>query len=170
MSSVLHVGTRKQVGEIHLDDLHFEKRPYNREEAYTQSKLAIVLHALDLSRRLKDTGVSTFSVHPGWIRTNLIQHRMPVWIQNVVMRPFSGLLGMMSSEDGAQTTLHCLLDDEAPQHSGAYFSQNSLFYPDKKNRPGGWPMVSPNPNAHDAALAEKLYHQSLEWVGLGDKQ
>ena len=55
----------------------------------------------------KAQGVSAFSVHPGWIRSNLAQHFMPVWVQNVVMRPFSGLLGMMSWYEGAQTTLHC---------------------------------------------------------------
>jgi len=170
VSSVMHVGTRNQVGEIYLDDLNFEKRPYDRNLAYTQSKLAVVLYALDLSRRLKGTGVSAFSVHPGWIRSNLAQHMMPVWVQNVLMRPFSGLLGMVSWFEGAQTTLHCLLDDDAPTHSGEYFSQMSTLYPDKSNRPGGWPMRSPNPNAHDAKLAEELYHRSLELVGLKGKR
>jgi NAD(P)-dependent dehydrogenase (short-subunit alcohol dehydrogenase family) len=169
VSSVAHVGTRRQVGEIDLDDLNFTKRPYNRVLAYTQSKLANVLHALDLSRRLEGTDVSAFSVHPGWVRSNLAKHIMPVWVQNTLMRPFSGLLGMMSWHEGAQTTLHCLLDDEAPGHSGEYYSQNGILYPKKENRPGGWPMPSPNPNAHDTGLAERLYHRSLELVGLGDK-
>jgi hypothetical protein len=162
----MHVGTRDHAGEIHLDDLSFQKRPYDRNLAYTQSKLAVVLHALDLSRRLEGTGVSAFSVHPGWVRSNLAQHVMPVWVQNVVMKPFSGLLGMMSGYEGAQTTLHCLLDDDAPQHSGEYYSQNSVLYPNPENQPGGWPMPSPNPNAHDADLAKKLCHLSLELVGL----
>jgi NAD(P)-dependent dehydrogenase (short-subunit alcohol dehydrogenase family) len=164
VSSVAHVGTRDQVGEIHLDDLNFEKRPYDRSRAYTQSKLANVLHALDLSRRLEGTGVSAFSVHPGWIRSNLARHMMPVWVQNTVMRPFSGPLGLVSWKEGAQTTLHCLLDDDVPQHSGEYFSQNSIFYPNRENRPGGWPMPSPNPHAHDTELAEKLYHRSMAVV------
>jgi NAD(P)-dependent dehydrogenase (short-subunit alcohol dehydrogenase family) len=170
VSSVAHVGMRGHVGEIDFDDLNFEKRPYDRTLAYTQSKLANVLHALDLARRLEGTGISAFSVHPGWIRSNLAQHMMPVWVQNVIMRPFSGLLGMMSWFEGAQTTLHCLLDDDAPGHSGAYYSQNSILYPNKANRPGGWPMSSPNPNAHDAELAKRLYHRSLDLVGLGGKR
>jgi NAD(P)-dependent dehydrogenase (short-subunit alcohol dehydrogenase family) len=170
LSSVVHIGTRNQVGDIQLDDPNFEKRPYDRQLAYTQSKLAMVLHALDLSRRLRGTGVSAFSVHPGWVRTNLAQHMVPVWVQNVVMRPFSGLLGMMSAYEGAQTTLHCLLDDDAPQHSGEYYSQMSILYREREDRPGGWPMKSPNPNAHDAKLAEELYHRSLELVGLEAKR
>jgi len=166
LSSVAHVGSKKQPGEIYLDDLNYKNRDYDRLEAYTQSKLANVLHALNLSERLSGTGVSAFSVHPGWIRSNLAQHAMPLWVQNVLMRPFSGPLGMMSWEEGAQTTLHCLLDADAPQRSGAYFSQNSILYPDKKNRAGGWPMPSPNPHARDKVLADKLYQRSLELVGL----
>ena len=94
---------------------------------------------------------------------------MPTWVQNVVLRPLSRPLGLLSYEEGAQTQLHCLLDDDAPSHSGEYYSQNSILYPNKKNRPGGWPMSSPNPNAHDAELANQLYHRSLALVGLEGK-
>ena len=166
VSSVAHVSRGSRIAEINFDDLHFDKREYDPGVAYAQSKLANVLHALDLSRRLEGTGVSAFSVHPGWIRSNLAQHMAPVWVQNVLMRPFSGLLGMMSWFEGAQTTLHCLLDDDAPNHSGKYFSQNSIFYPNKEDRSGAWPMHSPNPYAHDVNLAEQLYHRSVELVGL----
>ena len=170
VSSVAHVGMRKQGGEIYLDDLNFETRPYNGVEAYSQSKLANVLHALNLARRLEGSGVTAVSLHPGWIRSNLVKHTAPAWVQNVVMRPFSRFLGMMSNEEGAQTTLHCLLDDDVPDHSGAYYSQNSIIYPDKKDRPGGWPMQSPNPHARDERLAEQLYEASLRLVGLVDAQ
>lgn len=169
VSSVAHAGMRGVYGEIDFDDLHFDKREYNPGVAYAQSKLANVLHALDLAHRLEGTGVSAFSVHPGWIRSNLVEGTMTKFVQNVLLRPFSGLLGTMSWFEGAQTTLHCLLDDDAPQHSGEYYSQNSILYPNKENRPGGWPMTSPNPKAHDAELAEKLYHRSMELVGLKDK-
>ncbi len=166
VASVVHVGNKKQVGEIHFDDLNYENRPYNAMEAYTQSKLANVLYALNLSTRLEGTGVTAVAVHPGWIRSNLAKHAMPVWVQNVLMRPFSGVLGMLSYEEGAQTSLHCLLDNDVPNHSGEYYSQNSILYPNKENRPGGWPMVSPNPNARDENLARTLYEASRELVGL----
>jgi NAD(P)-dependent dehydrogenase (short-subunit alcohol dehydrogenase family) len=164
VSSVAHVGIRKEVGEIRLDDLNFEKRPYDPLRAYTQSKLAIVVYARHLARRLQGKGISAFSVHPGWIRSNLVKHMAPTWVQNVVLRPFSGLLGMMSAEDGAQTQLHCLLADDAPEHNGDYYSQNSILYPDKANRPGGWPMRSPNPHVYDDQLAEGLYRVSRDLV------
>jgi NAD(P)-dependent dehydrogenase (short-subunit alcohol dehydrogenase family) len=168
VSSVAHAGMRGIYGEIGFDDLNFDKREYDPAVAYAQSKLAVVLHALDLARRLEGTGVSAFSVHPGWIRSNLAQGAVR-FMQNVVLRPLSGLLGTVSWFEGAQTSLHCLLDDEAPNHSGEYYSQMSTLYPNKEDRPGGWPMASPNPRARDAELAEKLYHRSLELVGLESK-
>jgi len=166
VASVAHVGYRGRVASIHFDDLNYERRPYDGEEAYCQSKLANVLHALALSRRLAGTGVTAVSVHPGWIRSNLVQHTAPPWVQNVLMRPFSGMFGMLSNEEGAQTTLHCLLDDDVPAHSGAYYSQNSILYPEKRHRAGGWPMESPNPQARDEHLAERLCQSSLALTGL----
>ena len=166
VSSVAHVSRTENRGQIDLDDLNFEKRPYDRIAAYSQSKLANVLHAAELGRRLAGTNVSAFSVHPGWIRSNLVQHFGPPWVQNVLLRPFSRPLGMMNGDDGAQTSLHCLLDDDAPNHSGGYYSQNSILYPDRANRAGGWPMRSPNPLAHDETLASDLYERSRDLVGL----
>ena len=166
VASVAHVGLQKQKADIHFDDLNYEEREYNAIEAYAQSKLANVLHALNLSKRLEGTGITAVSVHPGWIRSNLAKHSMPLWVQNVLMKPFSGFLGMLSYEEGAQTTLHCLLDDDVPNHNGEYYSQNAIFYPNKKDRPGGWPMVSPNPKARDEGLAQRLHEASLALVGL----
>ncbi len=169
LSSVLHVGNRRTIADIDFEDLNFEGRPYNSSHAYSQSKLANLLHAKELANRLEGTGVYAFSVHPGWIRSNFGSGVMPGWLRgamNLALRPFSGLLGILTPYEGAQTTLHCLLDDDAPQHNGAYFSQNSILYPNRENRPGGWPMSSPNPNAHDEALAKRLYEVSSELVGL----
>jgi len=172
LSSVLHVGSRSRVADIDFTDLNFERRPYNSTIAYSQSKLANLLHAKELAKRLDGTGVCAFSVHPGWIRSNFGSGVMPGWLRgvlNLLLRPFSGFLGILTPYEGAQTTLHCLLDDDAPQHNGAYFSQNSILYPNRENRPGGWPMPSPNPNAHDAELARRLYEVSLEMVGIDGK-
>ena len=169
VSSLAHAGIQRRSATIDLDDLHFEKRKYDPVASYCQSKLAIVIYARHLAKRLEGTGVSVFSTHPGWIRSNLVKHTMPPWVQNVLMRPFSGLLTMMPAEDGAQTQLHCLLDDDAPNHSGEYFSQNGILYPNKENRPGGWPMLSPNPLTYDDELADRLYKTSIELVGLKSK-
>ena len=75
----------------------------------------------------------------------------------------------MSAEDGAHAQLHCLLDEDAPNHTGEYYSQISLLYKKKKDRPGGWPMLSPNPLTYDDDLANRLYETSNELVGLKSK-
>jgi NAD(P)-dependent dehydrogenase (short-subunit alcohol dehydrogenase family) len=165
VSSVAHAGIQKRLATIDFDDLFFENRKYDAATSYCQSKLAIVIYARHLAKRLEGTGVSVFSTHPGWIRSSLVKHTMPPWIQNVLLKPFSKLLTMMSAEDGAQTQLHCLLDDDAPNHTGEYYSQNSLLYPNKENRPGGWPMRSPNPLVYNDEIADQLYHTSVELVG-----
>ena len=71
-----------------------------------------------------------------------------------------------SNEESAQTSLHCLLSDDAPNHSGAYFSQHSVLYRDKECKKGGWPMTSPNPHAKDMEAAKKLVELSKQLVGL----
>lgn len=165
VSSVAHAGMGGKDATIDFDDINFETREYEKTEAYNQSKLAVVVYARHLAKRLEGTGVSVFSTHPGWIRSNLAKHVMPLWVQNVLMRPFSGMLGLMSYEEGAQTQLHCLLDDDAPNHSGAYFSQNSILYANKDDKAGGWPMRSPNPLVYDDEVADRLHAVSMEAIG-----
>lgn len=166
LSSVVHAGRPNLRVTLAFEDLHYEARPYRGLAAYAESKLANVLHARELAQRVRGAGVSVFSVHPGWVRSNLVAAMMPPWIQNVLLRPFSRPLTLVSNEDGAQTTLHCLLDDGAPQHSGEYFSQISLLYADKECRKGGWPLRSPNEHANDDRLARRLHQVSRELVGL----
>jgi retinol dehydrogenase-13 len=82
-----------------------------------------------------------------------------------IMRPFTRSMSD-SNEESAQTSLYVLLSDEAPKHSGAYFSQSSVLYRDRECRNGGWPMTSPNPNARDMEKAKKLVKLTYELVGL----
>jgi hypothetical protein len=65
-----------------------------------------------------------------------------------------------SNEEAALTSLHCLFFDDAPKHSGAYFSQSSVLYIDRECRNGGWPMSSPNPNARNLDTTRNLVNLS----------
>ena len=64
VSSLAH-----EQGSINWDDVHFQKTPgsYNTITAYGQSKLANVLHATELARRVEDFGIRVYSLHPGKI-------------------------------------------------------------------------------------------------------
>lgn len=163
VSSCYHDVAMGRKGELHLDDLHFERRPYDGWAAYAQSKLANVLHARGLAQRLEGTGVTAVSLHPGWVRTNLARNSMPLWVQNYLLRPVLGLMGMVEPWVGAQTTLHCTLDPRVPGHAGAFFSQVGI-YRDKAAKAGGWPLRSPNPQAHDDALVEALWERTEAMV------
>ncbi|RME21075.1 MAG: SDR family oxidoreductase [Deltaproteobacteria bacterium] len=168
LSSCFHDKAMGREGDIHFDDLHYDRRRYDGWEAYAQSKLANLLHARGLARRLDGTGVTAVSVHPGWVRTNLARNTMPMWMQDFVLRPVFRVMGMIEPWEGAQTTLHCLLADDVPQHAGAYYSQTGT-YRDKAANKGGWPLRSPNPRAHDDALVERLWQVSERLVGLAEE-
>ncbi len=166
VSSVVHAGSPKKRHKIHFDDLHWKKRKFNAFDSYGEAKLAVVLYAKELAERLEGTGVTTASIHPGWARSNfgsggnfLMRALM------TIMRPLTRSMSD-SNEESAQTSLHCLLSDDAPHHSGAYFSQSSVLYRDKECKEGGWPMKSPNPNAHDMEVARRLVKMTYEMVGL----
>ncbi len=165
VSSCYHDVAMGRKGAIELDDLHFESRKYDGWTSYAQSKLANVLHARALAKRLEGTGVTAVSVHPGWVRTRLIRNSMPTWMQDYVLRPFLSMSGMVEPWEGAQTSLYAAIADDVEQHAGAYYSQTGTYRDKSKNR-GGWPLESPNPKAHDDEMAERLYERSRELVGL----
>ncbi|MDC7231642.1 MAG: SDR family oxidoreductase [Spirochaetales bacterium] len=166
VSSVIHAGSAKNRHDVHLDDINFKNRKFNNFAAYSEAKVASVLYALELGKRLKGSGITTASVHPGWARSNFGGGGGAFMkLAMAVMRPFTYHM-TNSNEESAQTSLHCLLSDDALKHSGAYFSQQSVLYSDKECRKGGWPMTSPNPNARDMDKARKLVAKSREIVGL----
>lgn len=165
VSSVVHAGNQRNRPTVHLDDLNFNTRKFNNFAAYAEAKVAVVLYAMELAKRLEGTGVTTASVHPGWARSNFGGNNWIMKIMRVVMAPLSPFI-TDSNEEAAQTSLHCLLSDEAPNHSGAYFSQSSVLYRDKECKNGGWPMTSPNPNARNMDTAKKLVDLSYKLVGL----
>ncbi|MDN5749891.1 MAG: oxidoreductase [Pseudonocardia sp.] len=69
LSSLAHRGPG-----LDVDDLHFARRPYLAWRAYRQSKLANLLFALELDRRLRAAGADVISVaaHPGLTDTQLL--------------------------------------------------------------------------------------------------
>ena len=110
---------------------------------YGVSKLANVLFSAELSRRLVGSGVTTYSLHPGVVATD-------VW--RAVPWPFRSLmkLGMISTEQGAATTLHCASSVEAGRETGLYYDKCQVKPPSRI--------------AQDAALAAELWRRSESWV------
>ncbi|XP_038553984.1 retinol dehydrogenase 12-like [Micropterus salmoides] len=104
-------------GSINLEDLNSEKS-YNKNGAYSQSKLANILFTRSLAKRLEGTGVTTYSLHPGVVQTDLWRHLSGS--QQVLMKiasPFT-----KNSVQGAQTTIYCAVEPSLEKESGGYYS------------------------------------------------
>ena len=61
VASLAHTFARNGIS---FDDINYEKN-FNSREAYGQSKLANVLHCRELAKKLENTGISVYSLHPG---------------------------------------------------------------------------------------------------------
>ncbi|KAJ8266383.1 hypothetical protein GJAV_G00129820 [Gymnothorax javanicus] len=110
--------------------------------AYCNSKLCNVLFTHELAKRLKDTNVTCYSVHPGIVRTELSRN-VSLW-QKVFIEPVARLL-FLDPVAGAQTTLHCALQEGIEHLSGRYFF-----------------CCAPQevcPNGKDDAVARKLWEE-----------
>lgn len=164
ISSVVHANSPGDRYAVHLDDLNWKSRSYNAFNAYGEAKVACVLYAKELAARLEGSGVTAASIHPGWARSNFGSGG-PFWMRALmtVMRPMTRSMSD-SNWASAQTSLHVLLNDDVPNHSGAYFSQSSVLYRDRECRDGGWPMETPNPNARDLDIAQKLVTKTRELI------
>lgn len=115
---------------------------------YQVSKLANVLFSAELDRRLsaRDTdspNISCYSLHPGVVATD-VWRKVPAPLR-AVMKWF-----MISSEDGAKTTLYCATDPACAAESGGYYDECA--------------PKEPSALAQDAALAATLWARSSEWT------
>ncbi|HEY9420652.1 MAG TPA: SDR family NAD(P)-dependent oxidoreductase, partial [Thermoanaerobaculia bacterium] len=135
-------------GTLDFTDLGYE-RGYAIMRAYGRSKLANVLFAAELARRLAGTGVTSNSLHPGSVATN-IWSGAPLWAKPLILllyRPF-----FLSAEKGAATIVQLAASPELEGVTGKYF---------EKGKP-----VTPAPLARDESLAKQLWKVSADLVGL----
>jgi NAD(P)-dependent dehydrogenase (short-subunit alcohol dehydrogenase family) len=112
---------------------------------YAVSKLANVLHAQELARRLDGSGVTTYSLHPGVIASDI--WRGVPWPIRPLMK-----MRMRSPAEGAQTSLYCATSPDVAGDSGQYYEDS------RPKRPG--PAATPE-------LGAELWERSEAWVGAG---
>lgn len=112
---------------------------------YSVSKLANVLHAQELARRLEGSGVTSYALHPGVIASD-IWRRVP-WPVRPLMRR-----RMDTPEHGARTSIYCAA---APEPAG----ESGLYYDDCRVKE---PAAAATP-----ALAAELWRRSSEWTAAG---
>jgi len=108
-------------GRMKFEDLGYRSGYRLGLAAYAQSKLANVLFAKELARRLSGSEVTANAVHPGTVRTGLSTKNTP-W----PLRPFAALgfiLMGISEQDGARGPLRLASSPELDGVSGEYFNQ-----------------------------------------------
>ncbi|XP_031343117.1 retinol dehydrogenase 13-like [Photinus pyralis] len=144
------------VGRIDFDDLNFERSKYSAFGAYSQSKLANILFAKELARQLEENGidgVSTYSVHPGVVSTELGRHLNKTYFTGL-SKAIRLLMGRFfkTAEEGAQTIVYCALSVEAGKETGLY------YYNCETVKPAG--------AAENMEDAKKLWEESIKLVKL----
>jgi retinol dehydrogenase 12 len=132
-----------QARGIDFDALRRRGRGLTGMPQYAVSKLCNVLFTQELARRMQGTGVTTYALHPGTVASD-IWRRVPWPIRQIITSR------MISTEEGARTSLYCATSDEVAQHSGLFYDKCAEREPS--------PVATP-------ALAAELWKHSEEWIG-----
>jgi NAD(P)-dependent dehydrogenase (short-subunit alcohol dehydrogenase family) len=154
----LSSNAHKTVRHIAFDNLNGE-RHYFRWNAYGQSKLANLLFALELDRRLRARGstVKSLAAHPGYAATNLQSAAAPL-VDRLVMKVANAVVAQ-DDEMGALPVLYAAT--EPGLEGGTYVG------PDGIGEQRGHPtIVRPNRVARDEESAGRLWDVSAEVTGV----
>ncbi|CAJ1065941.1 dehydrogenase/reductase SDR family member 13-like [Xyrichtys novacula] len=117
-------------------------------QIYSDSKLCNVLFTHELAKRLQGTKVTCFTLHPGAINSELARN---TGILQTILKPMTAFF-FKNTVQGAQTTLHCALEEGIEPLSGRYFSNCTVRELYSK--------------AKDDAAAKKLWELSERFCGL----
>ena len=128
-----------KVGIIDLGNVRGDG-PFDRYQAYGDSKMALMLYTRELANRLKGTGVVVNAVHPGWIRTKLATNTLQK--SGFLVRTILPLIRMRPAWYGARTIVYLTVHPDAGTVTGEYFISKKI-------------AVS-NAASHDMTLARAL--------------
>jgi len=145
--------------DVLWDDPNYETRPYDKFEAYGQSKTANILFTVELDSRLSADGVRSNAVHPGMIMTDLARHMGEGDFAELGARATQreadgnggGLPEFKTIEQGAATSVFAAVSPSLEGVGGRYLD-NADF-----GEPTAW--------ATDPAAAERLWALSESLVG-----
>ena len=143
-SRIVNVATRTMGLKIDFDDLMLQKR-YSIMKAVGPTKLALILFTKKLSEKLRGTGVTVNALHPGLVKSGLLDD-VP-WL----MRAMFHLLST-NAEKGARTSIYLATDDSVASTSG------KLFADCKEVKAGG--------QAADPAVVDKMWDLSFKMTKL----
>ena len=151
-----------------FDDPHYERRAYEKWQAYGQSKTANALFALALDRRGEPHGIRAFSLHPGRIETNLQRHITLAELQAQGFRDENGEIPAeqralyKTAQQGAATTVWCATSAALAGMGGVYCEDVDIARAVPADHQ---PLDGVLPWARDAEAAERLWALSRRLTG-----
>jgi NAD(P)-dependent dehydrogenase (short-subunit alcohol dehydrogenase family) len=152
--------TAAQMGSLHFDDLQFAGR-YRPFGVYAQSKLAMLMFALELQRRADRAGwhLMSLAAHPGYARTELIPNGMGA---SSLASTMASLFGRFLSHSPAAGALPQLFAATSPSaQPGGYYGPDGLF-----EMVGAPKSASVPRRAREAADAARLWATSEDLSGV----
>jgi NAD(P)-dependent dehydrogenase (short-subunit alcohol dehydrogenase family) len=149
-------------GRIDFDNLQGE-RGYSKWGSYSQSKLANLLFAYELQRRLAAAGASAISVaaHPGYAATNL-QAVGPDMDDSKIQKMSMSLLNRVVAQSAEMGALPTVYATAAPDvHGGDYVGPSGIV------EQRGWPKTTTSSGpSRDEAAAVRLWTLSEQLTGV----
>jgi NAD(P)-dependent dehydrogenase (short-subunit alcohol dehydrogenase family) len=144
---------------INWDDPHYRDRPYDKWQAYGQSKTANVRFTVELERRLTDQGVHSFAVHPGGIATELTRHLSRDDFRELAARATTARTTLKSIQAGAATTVWAATSPDLAGKGGRYLED--VHIPEVTDEAGPQGVA---PHAIDPQQAQRLWSWSVEQI------
>jgi NAD(P)-dependent dehydrogenase (short-subunit alcohol dehydrogenase family) len=150
---------------VDFDDIHFHKRAYDPSVAYSQSKTANALFAVEANSRWREAGIIANAVNPGAISTGLQRHLTTEQAEYFDRLESSGVFTYKTPQQGAATTLVAALAPEFGVEGGHYLDDGS----EAKTLPNDAPVNAENRHgvkewALDQDLAARLWDYSLNQI------
>jgi NAD(P)-dependent dehydrogenase (short-subunit alcohol dehydrogenase family) len=154
-----------RLSPIRFDDLQFERDPYDKWQAYGQSKTANSLFAVQLDALGRGDGVRAFAVHPGGIMTPLQRHlsieemRASGWVDD----EGNPIGDFKTPEQGAATSVWCATSARLQGEGGVYCADCDVADVVESIQPGGAGVMA---HAVDPDAAARLWEVSARLTGV----
>jgi NAD(P)-dependent dehydrogenase (short-subunit alcohol dehydrogenase family) len=154
--------------DVYFEDLNYRHRPYERWEAYGQSKTANALFAVGLTQHMSIEGITANAVNPGGTHTGLLRHLTPRDLRDLGWIDQGGrdTSHFKTPEEGAATSVWAAIGEELTGVGGRYLENCQEATPyDRADERGDLPFHGYMPYALDPDHAERLWNVSQELVG-----
>ncbi len=147
---IVNVSSSYHHTKINFEDIQLQKN-FDGRRAYAQSKLANILFTMELSKKLKNTNITSNCLHPGGVASRFsLNNGLYPYAKHILI--YSLRRKLLSSEKGAITSVYLASSKDMKEISGEYFYECKPV-----------PSIK---NLYDEKVSKKLWQISEELTGL----